>query len=55
MLWLACHNSEIDWKIGEVIMMRCPEESKKQWRPKQGNSGWEKQKEEEKKEEEGKK
>jgi len=26
MLWLACHNSEIDWKTGEVEMMRCPEE-----------------------------
>jgi len=26
MPWLACHNSEIDWKTGEVEMMRCPEE-----------------------------
>ena len=24
MLWLACHNSEIDWRTGEVKMMRCP-------------------------------
>ena len=26
MLWLACHNSEIDWRTGEVKMTRCPEE-----------------------------
>ena len=26
MLWLACHNSEINWKMGEVKIMRCPEE-----------------------------
>jgi len=49
MPWLACHNLEIDWKIGEVKMMRCPEEYSKQWRPKQSKSGWQKQKEEEKK------
>jgi len=24
--WLACHNPEIDWRTGEVKMMRCPEE-----------------------------
>ena len=30
MLWLACHNPEIDWKIGEVKMMRCLEECRKQ-------------------------
>jgi len=24
--WLACHNPEIDWKTGEVKMMRCLEE-----------------------------
>jgi len=23
MLWLAAHNPEIDWKKGEVKMMRC--------------------------------
>jgi len=51
MLWLACHNPEIDWKMGEVKMMRCPEECGKQWRPVQGKSGWKKQKEEEAKEE----
>ena len=26
MPWLVCHNSEIDWRIEEVKMMRCPEE-----------------------------
>jgi len=55
MLWLACHNPEIDWRTGEVKMMRCPEECGKQWRPVQGKLGWEKQKEEEVKEEAGKK
>ena len=25
-LWLARHNPEIDWRIGEVKMTRCPEE-----------------------------
>ena len=25
-LWLACHNPEIDWKTGEVQMTRCPDE-----------------------------
>ena len=38
--WLACHNSEIDWRTGEVKMMRCPEECGKQWRPKQEKPGW---------------
>jgi len=51
MPWLACHNPEIDWRIGEVKMMRCPEECRKQWRPVQSKSGWEKQKEVEAKEE----
>jgi len=55
MLWLACHNLEIDWRTGEVKMMRCPEECGKQWRPSQGKSGWEKQKEKEVKEEAGRK
>ena len=26
MPWLRCHNLEIDWKTGEVKMMRCPDE-----------------------------
>jgi len=51
MPWLAHHNPEIDWRTGEVKMMRCPEECGKQWRPKQGKPGWQKQKEEEAKEE----
>ena len=55
MLWLARHNPEIDWKTGEVKMTRCPEECGKQWRPKQGKPGWQKQKKEEAKEEAGKK
>ena len=55
MPWLARHNLEIDWRIGEVKMTRCPEECSKQWRPVQGKSDWEKQKEEEAKEEAGKK
>ena len=50
-LWLAQHNPEIDWRTGEVKMMRYPEECRKQWRLIQGKSGWEKQKEEEVKEE----
>ena len=53
--WLACHNPEIDWRTGEVKMMRCLEECGKQWRPVQGKSGWEKQKKEKAKEEAGKK
>ena len=55
MPWLERHNPEIDWKMGEVKMTRCPEECGKQWRPVQGKSGWEKQKEEEKREEAGRK
>ena len=51
MPWLVQHNSEIDWKTGEVKMMRCLDECGKQWRPVQGKSGWEKQREEEAKEE----
>jgi len=46
MPWLAYHNPEIDWRMGEVKMTRCPEECGKQWRSKQRKSGWEKQKEE---------
>jgi len=55
MLWLACHNPEIDWRIGKVKMMRCLEECGKQWRPKQEKPEWQKQKEEEAKEEARKK
>ena len=55
MPWLAYHNPEIDWRTGEVKMMRCPEECGKQWRPVQGKSGWKKQEEEEAREEKEKK
>ena len=47
MLWLACHNPEIDWRIGEVKMIRYPEECEKQWRPKLQKPVQQKQKEEE--------
>ena len=50
-LWLACYNLEINWRTGEVKIMRCPEECSKQQRQVQGKLGWEKQKEEEAKEE----
>ena len=40
MLWLVCHNPEINWKTREIKMTRCPEEYRKQWRPKQEKSGW---------------
>ena len=55
MPWLACYNPEIDWRTGEVKMMRCPEKCGKQWRLKQRKPGWQKQKEKEAKEEAGKK
>ena len=29
-LWLACHNPEIDWRTEEVKMTKCPEECGKQ-------------------------
>ena len=50
MPWLAHHNSKINWKTGEVKMIRCPEECGKQQRLKQEKSGQQKQKEEEAKE-----
>ena len=55
MLWLAHHNSEIDWRTGKVKITRCPEECGKQWRLVQEKLGWEKQKEEKGKEEAGRK
>jgi len=33
---MTCYNFEIDWRKEEVKMIRCPEEYRKQWRPKQG-------------------
>ena len=48
---LAYHNPEIDWKTGEVQMMRCPDEcGKKQRTGRQTKPGWKKQKEKKKKE-----
>ena len=45
MPWLRCHNPEIDWKTGEVKMMRCPEEYGKKWKmERQMKPGWKKQK-----------
>jgi len=32
MPWLACHNPEIDWRMGKVQITRCLEECKKKWR-----------------------
>ena len=29
MLWLACHNPEIDWRTKKVKIMRCSEECEK--------------------------
>ena len=55
MPWLVCYNLEIDWKMKEVEMTRCPEKCRKQWRPTQGKLGWQKQKKKETKEETGKK
>ena len=51
---LACHNSEIDWRTGEVRMTRYPEKCRKQWRLKQEKSGWQKQKKKERKKQEEK-
>ena len=51
MLWLAYHNPEINWETEEVKMIRCSEKCGKQWRSKQGKSGWKKQKEKEQKKE----
>jgi len=41
MPWLAHHNPEIDWRIGKVQMIRCPEECGKKWRiGRQTKPGW---------------
>ena len=46
--WLACHNPEIDWRMGEVQIMRCPEECGKKWRMgRQTKPRWQKQEEKE--------
>jgi len=52
MPWLGYHNPEIDWKIGEIKMIRCPDECGKKWRiGKQTKSEWKKQEEKEEKKE----
>jgi len=52
MLWLACHNPEIDWGMGEVQIMKYPEEYENKWRTeRQMKPEWQKQKAKEKKEE----
>ena len=48
-LQLTCHNSEIDQRIEKMKITRCPDKCGKQWRLKQRNPGWQKQKEERKK------
>ena len=40
--WLACYNPEIDWKTGEVKMMRCLDKYEKQWKVKQIKPRWQK-------------
>ena len=42
-LQFTCHNPEIDWRIGEVKMMRCLKECGKWQRPKQEKSEWQRQ------------
>jgi len=43
MPWLACHNLEIDWRIGKVQMTRCLEECGKKWKiGRQIKLGWQK-------------
>jgi len=50
MPWLRCHNPEIDWKMGEVKMTRCPDECGKKWKTgRQTKPGWKKQEEREEK------
>ena len=39
MSWLTYHNSEINWKTGEVKIMRCPDKCEKQWETKQTKPG----------------
>ena len=49
MLWLICHNPEINQRTRELKMMRCLEEYGKQWRPKQGKSEQQNQRKKKKK------
>ena len=53
---LAHHNPEINWRTGEVQIMRCPDKCRKQWRTRrQMKLGWQKQKIKKKKREQEKK
>jgi len=49
--WFTYHNSEINWKTEEIKMTRYLDECRKQWRLKQEKLEWQKQKQEEAKEE----
>jgi len=41
--WLVYHNPEMNWKTGEVQIMRCPEEYGKKWRRgRKTKPGWQK-------------
>jgi len=52
MPWLAYHNPEIDWKTGEVKMIRCPDKCGRKWKTgRQIKPGWKKQQEKEEKKE----
>ena len=55
-LWLACHNPEIDQRTGEIKIKRCLKKYGNQQRLKQEKMGWQKQKQKkEKREKEGRK
>ena len=50
MPWLRHHNPEIDWRMREVKMMRCPDECGKKWKTeRQTKPEWKKQEEREEK------
>ena len=52
MPWLRRHNPEIDWRTGEVKMMRCPDKYGKKWKMgRQTKPEWKKQEEREEKKE----
>ena len=53
--WMAQYNPEINWKIEEITIIRCPEDCRKQWRLVQEKLRWQKQKEEKEKKEAEKK
>ena len=54
--WLAHHNPEINWRTGEVQIVRCLDKCRKKWRTgRQMKLGWQKQKIKKKKREQEKK